>query len=156
VPSFLTRQPIELGPLAATVAGADRGGIASFLGVVRDHHEGRRVLHLEYSAYEPMAEAESARIVAEAESRWPVRVALRHRLGDLRVGDVAVGIAAAGAHRGAAFDACRYVIEETKRRVPIWKKEFYADGTVVWVGDSAARRLGGLKEVEQRQGTGDP
>jgi len=155
VPGFLTRQPIELGPLADAVAGPGRGGIATFLGMVRDHHEGRRVVRLEYSAYEPMAEAECARIVAEAEGRWTVRVAMRHRLGDLRVGDVAVGIAAAGAHRGEAFEACRYVIEETKRRVPIWKKESYADGTVVWVDGSTARQPLGSTQVESHRGAGD-
>ena len=119
--------------LAAAVTATDRGGMTSFVGRVRDHQDGEAVLRLEYSAYEPMAERECAAIVAEAESRWPVRVALGHRLGRLEIGDVAVVVVAASAHRGPAFEACRYVIEEVKRRVPIWKQETYRDGTVAWV-----------------------
>ena len=129
----LTHEPIDLSPLMQQVSSPDRGGIATFLGLVRNHQEGRQVLRLEYSAYEPMAEAEAARIVAEAAQRWPARVALLHRLGSLAIGDTAVAVVAASAHRAAAFDACRYVIEEVKRRVPVWKKEFYADGAVEWV-----------------------
>jgi molybdopterin synthase catalytic subunit len=131
--SLLTDQPLDLVALVTEVSGPDRGGIASFLGLVRNHHEGRGVLRLEYSAYGPMAEAEAATIVTEAEARWPVRVAARHRLGLLEVGQAAVAVAAAGAHRAEAFDACRFVIEELKRRVPIWKKEFLDDGTTNWV-----------------------
>jgi len=130
---FLTEAPLDLAELVAEVSDTDRGGVATFLGLVRDHHEGRRVLRLEYSAYGPMAEAECATIVAEAEARWPVRIAVRHRLGMLAIGDAAVAVAAGGAHRDEAFAACRQVIEELKRRVPIWKKEFYADGSVGWV-----------------------
>jgi molybdopterin synthase catalytic subunit len=130
---LLTDQPLDLGALVTEVSGPGRGGIASFLGLVRNHHEGRAVIRLEYSAYGTMAEAEAAVIVAEAEERWPVRVAARHRLGVLDVGQVAVAVAAAGAHRAEAFDACRYVIEELKRRVPIWKKEYFDDGTTSWV-----------------------
>jgi len=135
---FLRDQPIDLAPLVARVIAPDRGGIACFLGVVRDHHEDRRVARLEYSAYEAMAEAECARVVAEAEAKWDVRVALEHRVGRLEIGDVAVAIAAAAPHRDAAFMACRFVIEQVKRRVPIWKREHYADGTVAWVAPRAA------------------
>jgi len=135
---FLSDAPLDLGALVAEVAADDRGGIASFLGTVRDHHQGRAVGALEYSAYVPMAEAECARIVSETERRWPVRVALRHRVGALEIGDVAVAIAVAGAHRDEAFAACRHVIEEVKRRVPIWKRERYADGSVEWVGAPGA------------------
>jgi molybdopterin synthase catalytic subunit len=134
---FVTAEPIELAPLIAAVQAPERGGVASFLGLVRNHHGGREVLRLEYSAYAPMAEAECARIVAEAEGRWQVAVALRHRVGSLAVGDVVVAAAAASAHREEAFAACRYVIEEVKRRVPIWKRESYADGTEVWVDPTA-------------------
>ncbi|NOT07580.1 MAG: molybdenum cofactor biosynthesis protein MoaE [Gemmatimonadales bacterium] len=129
----LTRVPIDLAPLVEEVAAARRGGIATFIGLVRNHHEGREVVSLDYSAYEPMAEAVCAEIVAEAEERWPVKVAVRHRLGALAIGDAAVAIAAAGDHREEAFAACRYAIEELKRRVPIWKRERYADGTEGWV-----------------------
>jgi len=105
----------------------------TFVGAVRNHHAGRAVLRLEYSAYGPMADLEFARILEEAESRWPAKVAAEHRVGTLEVGDVAVIVVAAAPHRGAAFDACRYVIEEIKRRVPIWKREHYVDGTAGWV-----------------------
>lgn len=135
--SYLVTDPIDLGALLALVQSPERGGVASFLGTVRNHHHGRDVLRLEYSAYEPMAEAECERIVAEAESRWDVAVALRHRVGGLEIGDTAVAIAAASAHRDEAFLACRYVIEEVKRRLPIWKREVYADGSVEWVDASA-------------------
>ena len=136
--AFLTDSPLDLGALVADVAADDRGGIASFIGMVRDHHQGRAVQALEYSAYAPMAEAECARIVEETERRWLVRVALRHRVGMLEIGDAAVAIAVAGPHRDEAFAACRHVIEEVKRRVPIWKRERYSDGTVEWVGGPAS------------------
>lgn len=141
--SFLTRTPIDLAPLLAAVSHPSYGGIATFVGVVRDHQDGRSVGALEYSAYEPMAEAEAARIVAEALARWPVQVAVQHRLGALAIGDVAVAVAAGSAHRGEAFEACRYVIEELKRRVPIWKKESYADGAVAWVDPTSLGAAGG-------------
>jgi molybdopterin synthase catalytic subunit len=134
---FITDQPIDLAPLLAEVSSPERGGVAAFLGLVRNHHEGRPVLRLDYSAYAPMAEAECARIVAEAQSRWQAAVVLRHRVGSLAIGDVAVAVVAASAHRDEAFAACRYVIEEVKRRVPVWKREYHADGTVVWVDPTA-------------------
>ncbi|MGQ0703817.1 MAG: molybdenum cofactor biosynthesis protein MoaE [Gemmatimonadales bacterium] len=134
----LTRAPIDLASVVASVAGRDRGGIATFLGLVRNHHQGRAVHGIEYTAYEPMAEAECERIVQEARTRWPVDLALAHRLGELAVGDVAVAVVAAGAHRDEAFAACRHVIEEVKRRVPIWKRERYADGTEEWVDPTTA------------------
>jgi molybdopterin synthase catalytic subunit len=146
----LSRQPLDVASLLAEVAAADRGGIASFVGLVRDHQDGRTVTALAYSAYEPMAELVCAEIVAEAERKWPVRVAVRHRLGDLAIGDVAVAVAAAGGHRDEAFAACRYVIEELKRRVPIWKRETYADGTVEWVDPTApgiGNRESGIEEA---------
>jgi molybdopterin synthase catalytic subunit len=132
--AYLATDSIDVGALIALIQSPERGGIACFLGTVRNHHRGREVVRLEYSAYGPMAEAECARIVAEAESRWDVAVALRHRAGELDIGDTAVAIVAASAHRDEAFLACRYVIEEVKRRVPIWKREVYADGNVEWVG----------------------
>ena len=136
--AFLSSTPIDPATLIARVEHPAHGGVASFLGQVRDHHGGRTVQRLEYSAYGPMAEAECARIVSEAEQRWSVRVALQHRVGALEIGDVAVAVAAAGAHRDEAFAACRFVIEEVKRRVPVWKKEFYADGAVAWVDPTGA------------------
>ena len=84
-----------------------------------------------------MAERICQEVVSEAEGRWPVTVALAHRIGKLNVGDDAVAVVVAAAHRGEAFDACRWVIEEVKRRVPIWKREIYADGTEAWVDPTA-------------------
>jgi molybdopterin synthase catalytic subunit len=136
--AFLTSSPLDLAVLIGGVEASDRGAVTSFLGLVRDHHGGRKVIRLEYSAYAPMAEAELARIVEEAEGRWPVRIALAHRIGALAVGDASIAVAAGSAHRDEAFAACRFVIEEVKRRVPIWKKEFYADGTIEWVGAGGA------------------
>lgn len=134
---FLTRDPISLEALCREVVAPEYGGLATFLGLVRNHHEGRGVRGIEYSAYEEMAESVSEAVVIEATARWPVRIGLLHRLGDLEVGDIAVAIAAASAHRDEAFAACRYVIEEVKRRVPIWKRELFADGTVQWVDPTA-------------------
>ena len=134
---YLTSEPLELGALLAQVHSAARGGIACFMGTVRDRHEGRTVLRLDYSAYEPMAEAECARIRTEAEARWDCAVALQHRTGTVMVGETAVVVAAASAHREEAFAACRFVIEEIKRRVPIWKREVFEDGTEEWVGGAA-------------------
>lgn len=131
--SYLSREPIDVGELMRQVAAEEHGATTSFVGIVRNHQDGRSVLRLEYSAYEAMAEAECGRIVAEAERRWPVRVALRHRVGALAIGDVAVAIAVGSGHRNAAFEACRFVIEAVKQQVPIWKKEFYSDGTIEWV-----------------------
>jgi molybdopterin synthase catalytic subunit len=130
---FLSHESLNPAALMAEVSAPGRGAIATFVGLVRDHHEGRQVRSLAYSAYEPMAEAVCAEILAEAESRWPVRIALRHRLGALEIGEAAVAIAVAGDHRDAAFAACRYLIEELKRRVPIWKRETYVDGSEEWV-----------------------
>ncbi|HKU60665.1 MAG TPA: molybdenum cofactor biosynthesis protein MoaE [Gemmatimonadales bacterium] len=139
--AFLSGTPLDIASLIAEVTAPERGGIAAFVGTVRDHHQGRAVRELEYSAYAAMAEAECGRIVEETERRWPVRVAVRHRIGLLAIGDAAVAIAVAGAHRDEAFDACRHMIEELKRRVPIWKRERYADGSVEWVGAGAAADL---------------
>jgi len=152
---YLTRSPILLNTLIAEVESPDRGGIATFLGTVRNHHQGREVRSLSYSAYDAMAESVCGEIVAEAAARWPVRVALQHRLGDLAIGDVAVAIAVAGGHRDEAFAACRYVIEELKRRVPIWKREMFADGTTEWVNQGVANgeaRREGVASSEERGG----
>jgi molybdopterin synthase catalytic subunit len=134
---FLTSDPLDLEAMVASVADPARGALASFVGTVRDHHEGRVVTALSYSAYGPMAERVCHEILEEAEAQWPVRVALRHRLGDVAIGEAAVVVVAAGAHRDEAFAACRFVIEATKRRVPIWKRERYVDGTEAWVDPTA-------------------
>ncbi len=135
--SFLKSQPIDIAALAQSVHAPDRGAIATFAGLVRDHHAGRAVASLSYSAYGSMAEQVCAEVCAEAEARWPVRVALAHRIGELAIGDAAVGIAVGSSHRDAAFEACRWVIDEVKRRAPIWKRERYADGSEAWVDPTA-------------------
>lgn len=141
--AILTESPIRLDPLIDQVRSPDRGGIAIFLGLVRDHHQGKGVLGLDYSAYGPMAEAVTIEIVTEASGHWPqASVAVQHRVGSLTVGDVAVAVVAASAHRAEAFDACRYVIEELKQRVPVWKKEMFVDGTVEWVDPTRSQELG--------------
>lgn len=106
----------------------------SFLGIVRDRSDdGRPVSGLSYEAYDDGALAEFEAIGDEARRRFgDVRLAIVHRTGELRVGDIAVAVSAAAAHRAAAFEACRYAIEELKRRAPIWKKERFRDGTQRW------------------------
>ena len=135
--SPLSFEPIDVAALGRAVTAPERGGVVSFVGLVRNHHEGREVVELEYSAYGPMAERAIAAITAEVQQRWPVRVAVAHRLGRLAIGEAAVAVVVAGGHRGEAFEACRYAIEEVKRRVPIWKREKYADGSEAWVDPTA-------------------
>jgi molybdopterin synthase catalytic subunit len=141
----ITDQPIDPAELLAAVRRDGDGGLALFVGVVRDHNAGRRVTRLEYSAYIPMAEKEMDRIAEEIGKAHPgAFVAFRHRVGSLAVGDVAVAVAAAAPHREAAFAACRAGIEAIKARVPIWKKEFGPDGSA-WVepcGESAQMASG--------------
>ena len=130
--THLTRSPLDAVALLATVASPSRGGTACFLGTVRD--EAGDIRAIEYSAYDRMADAEFDRILAEALARWPdTRVTVRHRLGTVPVGEASIAIAAAAPHRAAAFDACRYVIEEVKRRLPVWKRELHRDGSAAWV-----------------------
>ncbi len=110
------------------------GAIATFEGIVRNHNEGRPVRQLEYEVYPELAQKEGERIVAEAMGRFPILDAICiHRTGVLELGEVAIRAEAAGAHRGEAFRACEWIVEEVKRRVPIWKKEHYADGDSGWV-----------------------
>ena len=106
----------------------------TFEGWVRNHNDGEAVQALEYEAHQGIAEKEGARIVAEALEKFAVTTVLcEHRVGKLGIGDCAVWVGVSADHRGAAFDACRYVIDETKARVPIWKKEHYASGATGWV-----------------------
>jgi molybdopterin synthase catalytic subunit len=131
---YTTREPISPAALLALVAGPDCGATCLFLGTVRDGPEDGGVTGIEYSAYEAMAGAELDRIIAETRRQWPAaRLALRHRLGLVPTEEASIGIAAAAPHRADAFAACRYVIEEVKKRLPIWKKELRADGSVLWV-----------------------
>lgn len=126
--------PIDEAPLAAELGDSACGGYASFEGWVRDHNEGRRVRRLEYEAFEPLAVREGERVIAEAVERFAVeRAACVHRLGSLAVGDKAVWVGVAARHRHEAFLACRYIIDEVKHRLPIWKKEHYESGDSGWV-----------------------
>lgn len=131
---YLTDQPLDADRLIAEVSSNGCGGTSLFLGTVRNSPEDGDIEGIEYSAYPEMAEAEFDRIITECRDRWPMaRVALRHRLGYIPAGEASIGIATSSPHRVEAFDACRYVIEETKKRVPIWKKERFAAGTTRWV-----------------------
>lgn len=136
---WLTDRPLDAAALLAEVASEGCGGTALFLGTVRRSAEDGDVAGIEYSAYPEMAEAEFDRMVAEARSRWPaLRVALRHRTGFISAGEASIAIAVACPHRAEAFDACRYLIEETKKRVPVWKKERLASGSERWVNTAGA------------------
>ena len=129
-----------LDPLAVVraVEAPGIGAVATFLGLVRDHNQGRRVLHLVYEAYEPLAERALQHIVAEATERWSgVALAVHHRTGRLEIGDASVAIAAASPHRADAFAACRYAIERVKQIVPIWKHEYFEGGDV-WIEGATA------------------
>ena len=129
-----SRGPLEPARWRDALADPSCGGYASFEGWVRDHNEGRRVRHLEYEAFEALAIKEGKRIVDEAIERFGVtRAACVHRVGDLGLGELAVWVGVSAAHRAEAFAACRYIIDEVKHRVPIWKKEHYADGDSGWV-----------------------
>ena len=131
----VTPEPIDVTAVLDAVEGASEGGVVLFVGRVRDHARGQTVTHLDYEAYGGMAEAEMRALVDEAlASHGASRVALVHRTGRLVIGDVAVAIAVASPHRGEAFAACRWLIDTLKERVPIWKKEWYADGGR-WISD---------------------
>lgn len=135
----LRESALSLDEAVAAVAHAGAGGIATFVGVVRDVNEGRAVTRLEYSAYASMAMREMESIAREIEAEIPgVRVCALHRTGSLGVGDVAVVCAASAPHRGEAFRACRLLIDRIKERVPVWKREHGPDGAE-WVGWVDAR-----------------
>ena len=139
---FLTSQPIDVAMVGALVLRPGHGAVTTFVGHVRDHHLGRVVTRLDYSAYGPMAEREMAQVVADACSRWDVAVEVRHRIGMLEIGDVAIAVAVGSGHRDAGFAACRFVVDEVKRRVPIWKREWFTDGTSEWVDPTGQSSLG--------------
>ena len=126
--------PIDPAALIANVSGAQCGAVVLFLGTVRDHSEGKvGVTHLEYEAYDDVVETKIDEIVAEARSKWDLEsVAVIHRVGSLQVGEISVAVAVGSGHRDEAFVAGRYVIDELKSRVPIWKKEHWPGGAE-WV-----------------------
>jgi len=131
--AIVTRE-IEPAALMAEVQSREFGAISVFAGTVRDTNDGRSVTAIDYSAYTSMAESELESILDEAEERFGVSaIVVEHRVGALALGDVSVAIVAAHAHRAPALDCTRFVIEEIKKRVPIWKMEHYADGAREWV-----------------------
>ena len=138
--TFVTAKRLDPAALARAVSSPRHGALAAFVGTVRSPHAGRRVAAVTYDCFTPLAEKELARIVAVAERRWPVSVAAAHRTGRLKVGEASVAIAAASAHRAPAYDACRFVIEQIKLRLPVWKKEHYPGGDGRWLAGCALRR----------------
>lgn len=138
----MTRERLDLDALVRAVTAAPAalraGAVSTFLGLVRDENLGRRVLRLEYDAYEPLALRAFERIGVELREKWPqVRLALHHRIGRLAIGEASVAIAAAAPHRSDAFGACRYAIERVKQIAPIWKHEFFEGGDV-WIEGATA------------------
>jgi len=131
---YITEETIPVLAFLAAKPEPNCGASASFLGIVRNHHEERSVQGLFYDCYRPMADKEIAALIKEAQSRWKVQVVrVLHRIGRLQVGEVAVAIVVHAQHRREAFQVCRFMIDEIKQRVPIWKKEFFQDGTSQWV-----------------------
>ena len=130
----LASTPIDSAALQRALADARAGACVTFEGWVRNRNEGQPVLALEYEAYAPLAEKEGARILAEAQDKFALlAAACVHRTGHLHLGELAVWVGVTAQHRGAAFDACRYIIDEAKARLPIWKKEHYASGATAWI-----------------------
>ncbi|MEM8982457.1 MAG: molybdenum cofactor biosynthesis protein MoaE [Pseudomonadota bacterium] len=130
----ISASPIDAAALTRALVDPQCGGFVSFEGWVRNHNEGQTVLQLEYEVYSPIAISEGERIITEAKQRFDIVAALcQHREGVLALGDMAVWVGVAAAHRGPAFDACQYIINNVKTRLPIWKKEYYDSGDSGWV-----------------------
>lgn len=130
---LLSSEPLDVTRCINLVRSSDCGGIDVFIGTVRSQTKGKPVVRLEFEAYERMAVKEMRRIAEQAIDKWPVhKIAVHHRTGKLQIGEVPVVIAVSAAHRDAAFDACRHIIDTLKQTVPIWKKEVFEDGEV-WV-----------------------
>jgi molybdopterin synthase catalytic subunit len=134
----VTSHPIDTARLMARVGAKEDGAVLLFVGVVRDHNDGRGVSGVGYEAYQEMAEKMLLDIATEAAgASGQVRVAVVHRVGELTIGEASVAIAVSSPHRAESYEASRYVIEEIKKRVPVWKHERYTDGTVDWVAGQA-------------------
>ena len=134
----ITTTPLDPAALVRALDATGIGAIATFIGLVRDNNLGRKVLHLEYEAYEPLALRGLERIVAEVAEQWPaVRLGIHHRIGRMAIGEASVAIAAASPHRADAFAASRYAIERVKQIVPIWKHEYFEGGDV-WIEGATA------------------
>ncbi len=138
----LTREPIRSQALAEELKAPEDGALVVFEGIVRNHSHGRRTLHLEYEAYEPMALRKMQEIGREVKEKFAIdRVGMIHRLGRLEIGETSVAILVTAAHRRPAFEACHYAIDRLKQIVPIWKKEFFEDGAVWAEGEGQTRVL---------------
>lgn len=134
----ITTAPLDTGALVQALDKSGIGAVTTFIGLVRDHNLGRRVLHLEYEAYEALALRGLDLIVTEAASQWPtVRLAIHHRIGRMEIGEASVAIAVASPHRADAFSASRYAIERIKQIVPIWKHEYFEGGDM-WIEGATA------------------
>ncbi len=134
----ITTAPLDTAALVRALDTTGIGAITTFIGLVRDHNLGRRVLHLEYEAYDALALRGLDLILTEATTEWPtVRLAIHHRIGRMEIGDASVAIAAASPHRADAFSASRYAIERIKQIVPIWKHEYFEGGDV-WIEGATA------------------
>ena len=130
----VTHEPLDSDRVMASVGGDEDGAVLLFMGTVRNHADDRPVSGMRYEGYEEMAVEMLRRIADEASERFhSPSIAVVHRLGDLRVGDVSVMVAVSSPHRAEAYGASRYIMEEIKTRLPVWKKEFYTDGTTDWV-----------------------
>jgi MoaE-MoaD fusion protein len=148
VKTYLTREPIPTSRLAVEARSSSDGAVVVFDGVVRDNTGGRQTLYLDYEAYEEMAERQMAELAVRATADFGVRaVTLVHRLGRIEIGGTSVLIVVASAHRAAAFDACRWLIDTLKTTVPIWKKETFADGAVWADGEPFPERLAASEAV---------
>lgn len=136
----IVHEIIDVNRLTREVTLDSCGAIAVFLGTVRSSNEGRAVTGIEYSSYDEMAQREMTTVLGEAVERFGIDAGvIEHRIGELSVGDASIAVVVAHAHRGPAMDALRYVIDETKRRAPVWKLEHYTDGTREWVNAGSPR-----------------
>ncbi|MGH9469715.1 MAG: molybdenum cofactor biosynthesis protein MoaE [Terriglobia bacterium] len=148
----ITREPIDAARLARELKGPADGAVVVFGGTVRNHSNGRKTLYLEYEAYEPMALHVLEVIRDEAKRKFPVdRVGIVHRIGRLEIGETSVAVVVTSAHRAAAFDACRYAIDELKRRAPIWKKEYFEDGSAWAESETEPRSLATMSQGTQER-----
>ena len=150
----LTHAPIDYTALTESVRAPQSGAVVLFLGTVREMTEGRRTVALDYDGYAPMAEAKMGELIEDARRRWPVdRAAIVHRLGRLELGDISVAVAVSCPHRQQAFEAGKFLIDQLKVVVPIWKRENWDDGTTEWVHPGVDQKQ--EKTTEPRR-HGDP
>ncbi len=144
--SRLTKDPLSVDRLVAEVSTPESGAVATFLGIVRNHHEGRAVDRLFYESKPGMAEKVMDEIESETVRRFGVaRCRIDHRIGDLRIGEASVAIAVSSPHRADAIKACHWAIDTLKQTVPIWKKEYFSDGTVEWVKGAEAKAVSDIR-----------